>query len=402
LGTVIVLCWCWAICASAFAQQAAPAPEAAPATTAPSAADSTQVSSALIQSASLTDDQKQEIDNDVAAIANEMASTTDPVIQTNDQKWFDKPMAAGTATQQFLDAYAKSVNDHLLALVKAPTSKFRAKLEAGMAAAQVAQDARDIQLLPTVAALMDDPSTAVALVGLKAAGNIMPYVLAQAPAQAQALLNEVVKTVQTHPDPPLGGAIVDEAYTGLLQPLVFGGGPVKAGPAQVEQFVVPTVFSLEKIRLDIYKNQIPANPFADTVGVVILLTPSVFTNANGGGLTPKEQIAALQMTSDLTSVLTQWAALVRGNQAMAGQSEPLIGAVREIGHAIDLFSDTNDGIAADPGINAAAQIMKNVGAGTGPNAIRSAGTGMTTATTQYVQHSLNGSIDAPPTIIPKK
>jgi hypothetical protein len=159
----------------------------------------------------------------------------------------------------FLDAYAASLDTALQAeLDKKPSDAVR--LNIAVVAAEVAANADNARLGPTIQRCLADPCEAVVLWGIKGAGYILPNELAiPALAQGDQLLPGIKAAVDRFPN---DGEIASSAYEALTP-----AGPPQ-GNLTADEFqevftrVVPALQTLLNSRLAEYTKGIPNNPTA--------------------------------------------------------------------------------------------------------------------------------------------
>ncbi len=162
------------------------------------------------------------------------------------------------ASVVYLDAYVGAVARELAAL-QAQKPSLRVKVNIGIVAAKVADNAKAIlpatALQNVIKTLMQDPNDAVALWGMKAAAAVLT-----APNQTTpnvALLRLILPTVDAH---HLSGPITDEAYAALLDP----------SPP-----VIDTLINLYAKRVAVYKTgAIPQDPSVELRASAPLTTQS--------------------------------------------------------------------------------------------------------------------------------
>jgi len=307
------------------------------------------ISDSVKQANAISQSQSDDIDQAIAAVTKDLADGSNPTSQSADRDWLIDQVnsASGASSAAYLQTYAKSVNDHLLAMVTAPDCNFRAALEGGLAAAKIAVASQDTELLPLASALLKSKTPAIVFVGMKVVHGLVPAILNK-PVLAQAdtnLLNEILTTVADNPDMPLGGAIVGQAYQAMTD-AVFSDN--HGAPAQIIQVLVPLVMKLEQQRIALYQTTTPANPYADSNGLVILTSPNVWPQ-----LQPEAQRDAMTIAADLIEATSKRAITAR---ATPGQdATPLILQLRTDGIAFRIFSDPNNTTVSDPQLYAASQ-----------------------------------------------
>jgi hypothetical protein len=327
------------------------------------------IPNALKQATNLTLAQHQQIDAAVAGIAKTLADPPDPTVQSVDRKWLADQVldaAGAAASADFLHAYAKSVNDHLLPIASAPSANFRAKLEAGLAAAKITHSAGSADLAPLATALLRDPSPAIALAGMKAAAELIPVVISHPiGAPETQLLNQVVATIGANPAPPLGGPIVDTAYHALFQPILAKN----AGNARnIANVLVPLLLTLEHQRLALFKGTTPPeSPQSDSTGLFIFFDRDVWL---GGGGIPQMSSSTrkevLNLTADLIELSAKWAKTPGATKA---DFSPFLDGLKTDGSELKIFANPNNGVLQDPDLIAAALKLAAVYPQVGPSSI---------------------------------
>lgn len=353
-----------------------------------------QIPDAIKQGTSFDQDQLKQIDDAVVAVAADLANGADPTAQSADRRWLVKALSdsSGTpGTTEYLDAYAKIVNQRLLAMVSQPNADFRAKLEAGLAAASIADVSHNTEVSPLVAALLQDKAPAIAYAGMKAVNGLLPTIINQAqlgPAD-QELLKEIVASVGQHTRPTLGGPIVEEAYSAMAN-TVFGGSA--AGGSGISQNLVPLVLSLEEQRIALYKTDVPESPQADYTGLVILFDHGVWAGNNGPGLTAQQQHQVLQLAQDLINATTQKALDLANNGKV--DVAPFVEALEDDGKVLRNFADPNTGVVPDQGLYGAASDLAGLAPGSGSLAIQTAGANATSAIKTFDSKVNGGSAQA--------
>jgi hypothetical protein len=346
-----------------------------------SAADSSQpqIPDGIKQATGLDQGQIKQIDDAVAAVTNDLSNAADPVAQSADRRWLIKALSdsgGNPGSSDYLDAYAKIANQRLLAMATQPNADFRAKIEAGLAAASIANASHNTEVVPLVTALLQDKAPAVAYAAMQAVTGLLPTVINEpqlAPTDQQ-FIKEIVDSVVQHSQPTLGGPIVKLAYDAMAA-TVFGANP--ANGAQISQNLVPLVLNLEEQRIALYKATTPENPQADYAGLVILFDHGVWAGNNGPGLAAPQQKQVLQLALDLIGATTQKALDLANNPKV--DIAPFVEALDDDGKVLRNFADPNTGVVPDPGLYNAALGLAGLAPGSGSGAIQSAGNSATTA-----------------------
>jgi hypothetical protein len=256
-----------------------------------------------------------------------------------------------------------------LEAISSPGASFRAKVQAGLAAQEVARRAGNTALEPVAMQLLGDPLPSVNLVGMKAASGLIPVIFAKAKPDAsdKKLLDQVLKTVEHNPDPPMGGPIIVEMYDALKN-VVFPPPGAAAGSINTD-LLVPMVLKLQKQRIGLYKTGLPASPHADSIGVVILFSRQIWQV-----LTVPQQHEALQDAQDLITLAAGLAQQAKNsnNQVASGD---LIDNLQTIGRDIrSIFANPANGVVPNQVLFLAMQKLASLGQGSGSTAIGDAAT----------------------------
>jgi len=190
-------------------------------------------------------------------------------------------------------AYSAALSDTLLSQL--PSANAPARLNLALVVDSVADRTHSHQLAPAITALLGDQSDAVVLVGVEAAGDIIPDALSNdaASTNTAALMKALVSAVANHSTPPLGGWIAKQAIDDL-DPIVDQTGQLGSLAGNALSLLADTMMDLEQTRIDLYKDAIPESPRADDGSSLLLLENKYYSQ-----LTPKEQTRAIQEASDL-------------------------------------------------------------------------------------------------------
>jgi hypothetical protein len=324
------------------------------------------ISDSIKQSATIGQAEQQAIDAGVTEAVNVLGDASDPTAQSAARVWLIQGASdqrGNLGSPDYLQHYAQAVNAQLLAAVSKPDANFRAKVQAGLAAQEIAHRSGNTATEPLTIKLLQDPLPSVALVGMKAASGLMPVVLTKPKLAAddKKLLDQILATIAKYPDAPLGGPIVTEAYD-ALQNAVF------QAPNINPDALVPLVLKLQQARIAIYKTGVPASPQADSDGVVILFSRQIWQILALG-----DQKQAIQNTIDLVNLASNYAqqAKARGDQSSASE---LIGELHTIGTDLrSIFSDPAKGVVPDANLYASMQKLAALGQGSGGTVIEDAG-----------------------------
>lgn len=315
------------------------------------------------QTADISDTQTQQIDADVKSNALILSDSSDTKLQSDARKWITDA-ASGNSSPAFLHALAQSVNNQLLPVISSKTASFRGRLEAGLAAASVAKAAQGTDLIPLATAMLNDSSSAIVFAGMKtAAAQVAPILNNPSPSPAEtAMLKQMIAAVQQHPEPPLSGSIFAEAASAISEPV---RGP--NNNAVITKAAVPLIFQLEAIRLTAYAGETPPeDPYSDCRALFAFFGRDVWTN----GLTPKDQVAALNLTSQFIQATAKFA----GIASVPGKFDPapFVDALKSYGGELRLFANPNNGIVNDADLDQAGAKLRALYVGSGPAAINAA------------------------------
>lgn len=243
-----------------------------------------------------------EIDTVVKAQVNNLLSGS-PTTQSSARQALvagAQGRGANAPSPAYLSIYSSSLNSALLPVLKDPKANIRARLNAAIVIADVGSKANNGNLVPAATQLINDPSGALVLQGLKACADGTG--LTQAVLKNPGLINNnkllpaIPQTVKNHVDPPFAGQIAAAAYRALSPP------PGLTAPEL--RVLVGYMIDLQKTRIQQYATMktIPANPETDALGALLLLDPHAWQ-----AMTPQQQEDAKQISWDLISVAGQWA-----------------------------------------------------------------------------------------------
>lgn len=230
-------------------------------------------------------------------------------------------------TQQFLDAYARVLNNSMETATKSQDPRVR--LNAAIVTARVAENsnAASLRLLPTTLALLGDSSDATLLWAAKAAKAILPSALqggggggngAAANAPATPLIAALVKIGKTS----RAGTVVQSVYDALcLDSAKLTGAAWDAGLTAT----IPGIHQIMAARVQQYNQGIPDEPMAEQVPAIHLTSSQVWPAAAAKMF----QVATMQQLSDVIGVAAQ-----RMDGATTEQRQDLMTLVRNFGKAI--------------------------------------------------------------------
>lgn len=188
------------------------------------------------------------------------------------------------ASASYLDVYAREMNSAVLQLLnRKPVPPLRVRLNLAVLIEAIARTTQSSAVQPVVIALMNDPTEAVALWGMKAAKHVVIAVI-QNPVllKSSNILPAIVSAVKSH---PAAGFVAAEAYDALI-PEIPG-----MNPAQIQALLPPLfgpILDVLSFRVSLYQTGIPDNPEAER------LVASFFKAANFAIATPTQQHQIIQ------------------------------------------------------------------------------------------------------------
>lgn len=280
------------------------------------------ISTAARGSSAITPEQKAEID---AFVVNEMTIlTTQPPASRVGAKTAIVAQAPGTAggiTPQYLDAYATSLDQHIVAALKAKPP-LAVRLNLGVVAAKVAANSQSFQLENAAIALMQDDAEAVVLWGMRTAKFVLPFQI-KVRVGKNALLPLIVSVGNKFPGP-----VLSEAYETLsLSPMEIYQ-PTKAKAAQVEiKTVIPFMQSMLTTRLQGYANGVIKEPGIDPIGTNFLSSPSVWS-----AQTPAQKKDTLKLFHDF---------LAKVGPLYTAPNEEMLNVIKRLGGAVAVTVSTD-------------------------------------------------------------
>jgi hypothetical protein len=270
------------------------------------------------------------VKKDVAALAASPNATTRNVLISN-------AMVPGSAASvAFLDAYTISLNTELQALEKDPNLAVR--LNGAIVAAQVAEKANNARLAEAITAFVNDKSEPVAMWGLRGAKWVIPSLI-KPPVNnpKHPLFDAIINAVKTHHTGLASGWIATDAYSALALELNPSNAKDRPTPAMLTAMITP-VQNVLAVRIDQYKEGVPASPTADAIGTGFLSHPAVWPVQ-----TPAQQLRTLQLYSDLLSLAAQQLAAPSINET---DKNELTTVIKLVGSAIAVTAPANSPLAA--------------------------------------------------------
>jgi hypothetical protein len=206
-------------------------------------------------------------------------------------------------------AFCGQANGAFVALLGDPATSAGARLRIASVVAEMVPRTVDDSLAPSVTAMLNDVTDAVAYLGVKVANNEVPLAL-QTNAAAQTtvdLLKAVVAAVGKHQTGPIAEYT---AEWGIKDLIFFNHSNTLTllKPAAKGQ-LVDADLALLKARVGMYQQGIPESPFSDSFFSLVLFDPATWAI-----MTPAQQLATVQETSDLLASIGQRVAQQPANQ----------------------------------------------------------------------------------------
>jgi hypothetical protein len=215
----------------------------------------------------------------------------DPAIQKTARDRLIAECPAGSSGSYF-DVYGHELNAAVMAAMnRNPLPPLRVRLNMAVVVETVARVGQTTQVRDAVIAMMNDPSDAVALWGMKAAAQVLPQVLQNPVLLANdKLLPAFLSSVKLHPG---AGFVASEAYRALSLANVAG-----INPNQVQQLiphVIKPMLDVLEFRVSLYQSGIPDNAEAEKTVATFFNS----TNYNAAG--PADQHRIIQ---DMVNLIT--------------------------------------------------------------------------------------------------
>lgn len=293
---------------------------------------------------------------------DKLVKATDAAGTSSARQWLvnERQLAANPAntTSAYYDIYSDVLNKAIIAALAQPNIPVRARVNFGIIARDVTQEAQFDNMLPTALALMKDKSDAVVLWGQRAAINLLRFALnggpAVKPGDLDALRQGIVDAVANHPAPPLAGILAYEAYWGLSPDNLALNGPLSSAGLQC---LIEANLGVKEARLKLYKSGVPEDPDDDTHPSAFLLDPKIWTSLN-----QNDQVRAMQCTSDLIA----WAG-ARAASLPSNQNRDLITAVNHEAYYLHQLANSQFN---DPALGTALASVQSLRASSRPETIR--------------------------------
>ena len=273
-------------------------------------------------SSAITPEQKAEIDANVGAQVTILTTGT-PAARTAAKALIiaEAPGTAGGLTPQYLDAYAASLDQHIIAALKAKPS-LAVRINLGVIAAKVAANTQSFQLENSALALMQDDAEAVVLWGMRTAKHVLPYSI-KVKVGKNAMLPLIITVGNKYPGP-----VLTEAYEALsLSPMNINQ-PANAKAAQVEiKTVIPFMQTMLNTRVQGYANGIVKEPGVDPIGTNFLSSPNVWS-----AQTPTQKKDTLKLFHDFLSKV---------GPLYVVQNDELLNVIKRLGGAVAVTVSTD-------------------------------------------------------------
>lgn len=231
------------------------------------------------------------------------------------------------ATAAFLDAYAQKLNEALREIGKNPD--LRARLNAAIVVAEVAEKSRNKRMEDVVVELINDPSDAVALWGMKASRSMLPIIVRNKLfLRDSKLIPALVPAVVKQKDRI--APIVQEAYEALRIgwfPRISPDARRKITPEMING-VVPLMLDILDFRLGQYMTGIPDEPATENTATFFLTDSQIWK-----ALSPADKTRTIQTLLNLLSLAAQ-------QTAKAGPQEKaqLVAMIRGTAQAIQVVN----------------------------------------------------------------
>jgi hypothetical protein len=174
---------------------------------------------------------------------------------------------ASSASAAYLDAYATALNQSLLPVLT--NGNIRARLNAAVAIAGMADQINNTRLADAVLKLLEDESMPVTLWGVKAAAGMLPTALRTQPAIAGKLMKAIVEAQKRYPT----GPVTQEAYDAFG--LRFNQPGAKLDATLVPN-VLPPMLDVFANRVQMSEKAIPPEPLSEQKATLFLTDQRVW------------------------------------------------------------------------------------------------------------------------------
>jgi hypothetical protein len=300
----------------------------------------------------------------IQAQVDKLSKATDTAGLSSARQWLVNERQLGSnaanTSSAYLDVYSDELNKAIIAALAQPTLPVRARVNFGIIARDVTEQAQFDNMLPSALALMKDKSDAVVLWGQRAALNLLRFALnggpGVKPGDLDALRQGIVDAVANHSAPPLAGILAYEAYWGLNPVNLAINGPLNDAGMQC---LILTNLGVQEARLKLYKSGLPEQPEYDTHPSEFLLDAK-----NWPSLKEEEQFRAVQCASDLIA----WAG-ARAATLPSNQSRDLITALNHEAYYLHQLANAQ---FTNPGLGSALADVEQLRASSRPDTIRKA------------------------------
>lgn len=267
-----------------------------------------------------------------------LSSSDNPQGQSEARDALVRAIDGADVTPAFKDVYTRNLNATLIELAK--SENMRVRLNASIVAARAAEKADNTRMADCASAFIHDKNTAVVIWGMSAAKWVLPAIMRD-PLQRvnNPLAGELVPALKENP----AGPVVQDTYEALTLGLLRDARVVPPGL----EGVIPQFFDLLAYRIDLYRQDVPSEPWADQMAGLFLQNRGVWLQT----LKPEQQVQAMQLLSDLISVVAQ-----RTVKAGAADRATLAGLVKQLGGSIEVIS----GYLSNTGLRDAARLVANL------------------------------------------
>jgi hypothetical protein len=227
-------------------------------------------------------------------------------------------VAGANGSPAFQDAYAQALDGALAGVIKG--KDFRARLNAAVVAARVAEKVNNPRLQGVALLMIGDQNDGIVLWGIKTAKSVIPAIYnAQGAAANPGLIKAVTQVALAKGS----GPIVAEAYEALA--------PRVQGMTNVQPLVkatFPAIMQLMSTRNKAYVTAVPDEPTAELGALLFVSLSNVWAT-----LSPAEQVQAMQQISDLIGLAGQrWTT----SRTIQDHLSPLIS---QAGKAVQVIAD---------------------------------------------------------------
>ncbi|HZZ45116.1 MAG TPA: hypothetical protein VFE58_19425 [Tepidisphaeraceae bacterium] len=257
----------------------------------------TALPTAFRQQVAFTDQDVKTIDTWIGGQVQRLTGTE--VLQQTSAR--ETLVAGGNGSAPYAEAYAKSLDAALTPVIKG--TDFRARLNAAIIVARVAEKTKSPALHDITMLLIGDKNEGMVLWGVKAARYVVPAIYAAQGASAKPDMIDAVS--QAAGQWKESGPIVAEAYQ-VLAPQLTG----MASPGPLVKATLKPLLTLMAARNKEYIAGVPVEPTAENTALLFVSLGPVW-----GMLSPAEQAGVMQQISDLVGLAGErWVTASRVDQ----------------------------------------------------------------------------------------